>query len=151
MMKIFSQATFFAVTLSVSGLLCAEETLPTIEPVFTNGVQFKHVEIENQDGRYVLSGRIKRAVYNSHVAPGHIDYIVINGRGEFVAEGAVAYSPSLSLRRWKYGSSFSVVLPENVDNEALIKVIYHKNQVGTEVYSQEVSHDVNVLKREDLR
>lgn len=144
-MNMRTNVTIITVMIFASFTSWAEEILPKVESVFSSGVRFEHVEIERLDGRYVLSGKIKRSVYNSRVAPGHIDYVVIGGSGEIVVEGAITYSPSLSLRRWRYGSLFSVMLPEAVTKEASVRVTFHKNKGVMEEYSRPVLHDSNVL------
>ncbi len=114
--------------LLISYVTQAEEALPTIEKLSTTSrVQFERLEIKKVNDHYILAGKVKRILYNSHVSPGYIDYSIYNGAGELISEGATTYRPSLSLRRWKYGSSFSVVLPETVDKESVVKVAFNRN------------------------
>lgn len=148
-MKTLTKSTVVAVALLSTNAALSEEALPKVEAQVGGGVRFEHVEMENQDGRYVLSGKIKRRSYNSQVAPGHVDYVVYDGKGSVLTEGAIAYSPSLSLRRWKYGSSFSVLLPETVDKEASVKIAFHKNQGAEAGFSRPVPHDANILMAQD--
>ncbi|MBR9910295.1 MAG: hypothetical protein GYB33_08090 [Gammaproteobacteria bacterium] len=148
-MKVLFKVTVITIAMSVSSGASAKERVPSVESVTTSAVRFERVEIGRQDGRFVVSGKVKRRVYNSHVWPGHIDYVAIGSNGEVVAKGAVTYTPSLSLRRWKYGSDFSVLLPESVTEDASIKVAFHKNQSATKKYSAPAQHEVNVLVDDD--
>lgn len=133
------------------GAVIAEESLPAIETVNTGSpVRFEHVEIEKVGGQYVLSGIIKRSVYNSSVSPGHIDYVVLNSEGKLLAEGATTYSPSLSLRRWRHGSSFSVILPKSVGSNSTVKVAFHKNQGSNETHSSPYVHQSNIIIEKKL-
>ena len=91
-MKKLVQTLYFSAVLPASNILWAADG-PSVEPISTAKIRFQHVQVEHQDGQYVLSGKIKRSKYNSQVAPGHIDYIVLDSTGKTVAEGAVSYSP----------------------------------------------------------
>ena len=111
----------------------------------TPSVKFQNVSINHDGDRPMLTGKIKRRSYNSSVSPGHIDYIVVSKDGLTIDQGAIQYSPSLSLRRWKYGSSFSVLLPENLPSHVIIRVGYHRNQYIAPTESPRVSHLENTL------
>tara|TARA_B100000745_G_C20133165_1_gene388358 strand:- start:1041 stop:1487 length:447 start_codon:yes stop_codon:yes gene_type:complete len=148
-MKLLSNVALIIVAMSVAYGSRAQDQEPSVEWVNTSDVLFKRVEIERQNDRYVLSGKIKRRIYNSHVWPGHIDYIAVGSNGKVVAKGAVTYTPSLLLRRWKFGSSFSVLLPEAVSEDALVRVTFHKDQGSQRKYSAPAYHDANVLVGED--
>jgi len=133
----------FAVTPVMS---FANEKEPTIETISsTSGVKFVKLSIDSDDQAMVLTGRVKRRIYNSRVLPGHIDYLVVNTAGETLGQGAVQYSSSLGLRRWKHGSSFSFQLPEDTPNDAVIKLTFHRNHFDSSKVSPPASHTFNLL------
>lgn len=90
-------------------------------------VRISRIKIQQDGEQLILSGLIKRRSYNSHVLPGHIDYSIIDGKGQLIKEGMTNYSPSLSLRRWKYGSHFSFSLSKNLPEGSTIKLGWHQN------------------------
>ena len=129
-------AQLITAILSVTSLLgtgaAAAEKLPQLIMAKSNKVRFEHVVMELQGQHYVLSGKIRRKSYNSQVAPGHIDYAAFDNEDNLITEGAVRYSPSLSLRRWKHGSTFSIKLPTSVTETATIRISFHKSSTPKE-------------------
>ncbi len=99
------------------------------------------VENDNEDS--VLSGRIKRRSYNSHVLPGHIDYVIIDRNDEVIHEGAIQVS-GLNLRKNRYGRQFNILLPKNMPEGSHIKVGWHKTQTSAP-YNASISHKSNSL------
>ncbi|NOQ79946.1 MAG: hypothetical protein GQ546_11155 [Gammaproteobacteria bacterium] len=93
-------------------------------------VRISKIKIERHSHQLVLSGIVKRRAYNSHVLPGHIDYIVFDVNDQVVAEGAVNFSSSLNLRRLKQGVQFSFLLPNNLSEGSYIKVGWNRNHMG---------------------
>lgn len=133
----------FAVT-PVMGI--ASEMEPSIKIISsTSKVTFENMSIDNDDQGVVLTGKIKRSNYNSQVVPGHIDYLVVNIAGETLDQGAVQYSPSLGLRRWKYGSSFSLRISADTPADAVIKLTFHQDQFDASKVSPSANHSVNLL------
>ncbi|MFK5986031.1 MAG: hypothetical protein QM479_11485 [Pseudomonadota bacterium] len=59
-----------------------------------------------------LNYAVKKRSYNSYIVPGHIDYLIIAANGKLIRSQTVNYSPSLSQRRWKFGSKFSFFYPK---------------------------------------
>lgn len=105
-------------------------------------VRISNIKIERQSNQLVLSGIVKRRAYNSHVLPGHIDYIVFDINDQVVTEGAVNYSSSLNLRQLKQGAQFSFVLPKNLTEGSYIKVGWnrdHSNKQPTQIMHHEKS------------
>jgi hypothetical protein len=141
--SILVMAVFLAVTCSHA--IYAEETVFAIDIVSSSKVRFHNVSIEYDEGIPVLLGKVKRSVYNSRVSPGHVDYIVKDAKGNVLMEGGAEYSPSLSLRRWKFGSSFAIALPENLPADALIQVGFHRNTHTPQKFSPVASHTANKL------
>jgi len=90
-------------------------------------VKFLQVEVHRQNDQLLLTGKVKRRSYNSTVLPGHIDYIISDSQGQIIAEGVTNYAPSLSLRGWKFGSHFSVNLPDNLPEDSRIKLSWQRN------------------------
>lgn len=136
-------AIFLAVT--GSHAIYAEEVAFEIDIVSSSKVRFQNVSIEYDEGIPVLVGKVKRSVYNSRVSPGHIGYIVKDAKGNVLIEGEAEYSPSLSLRRWKFGSSFAIAMPENLPADALIQLGFHRNTHIPQKFSPAASHSENKL------
>lgn len=90
-------------------------------------VRISRIKMLYENEQLVLKGLIKRRAYNSHVLPGHIAYSIVDGEGKMIKEGVVRYSNSLSSRRWKYGSHFSFVLPDDLPEGSRIKLGWYKN------------------------
>lgn len=127
-------------------LINADESTFTIDVVSPNKVRFENVSVvESEDGISVLVGKLKRSVYNSTVLPGHVDYAIKDGKGVLIVEGGAQYSPSLSLRRWRHGSSFSIALPEELPDDVIVQVGYHRNVYKAQVYSPAAPHSENQL------
>ena len=91
-------------------------------------VRISNIKIQHQNNQLVLSGLIKRRAQNSHVLPGHIDYVIIDKQGQIIKESAINYSASLSLRNSQYGRHFNFVIPDNLPEGSRIKLGWHKNQ-----------------------
>jgi hypothetical protein len=89
-------------------------------------VRISNIKIQSMDEQLILSDLIKRRSYNSRVLPAHIIYSISDGKGEFIKEGIINYSSSISLRCWKYGSYFRLVLPDNLPEGSPIKLDWHK-------------------------
>ncbi|MFK5894978.1 MAG: hypothetical protein QM504_17305 [Pseudomonadota bacterium] len=89
-------------------------------------VNISKIKIQN----LLLSGIVKKRSYNSHVAPGHIKYFIVSDKEQILKQGVVEYSPTLSLRSWRYGSRFSFVIPENLPAGAHIRLGWHHNQIN---------------------
>lgn len=123
----------------------AAESTFAIDVVSSNKVRFENVSIEFEDGIPVLVGKLKRSVYNSRVLPGHVDYVVKDNKGVVIVEDGIQYSPSLSLRRWKFGSSFSIALPEDLPKDEIIQVAFHRNEYKPQAYSPVAPHTGNKL------
>jgi len=87
-------------------------------------VRFSKIKIQTHHKQIELSGSIKRRSYNSRVLPGKISYIVNDGQGNIIKKGGINYSPSLSLRRWKSGSHFSLVLPNDLPKDTRIQLAW---------------------------
>lgn len=111
----------------------------------THNVVFQNLSFDQIDDGSVVTGKIKKRSYNSRVSPGHIDYAIYDASGKLIDEGAVQYTPSFMLRRWKYGSSFSFKVPDNLPRNSTVKVSHHKNQVNVRTVSPPAPHSMNVL------
>ncbi len=99
--------------------------------------------VESDNDNSVLSGRIKRRSYNSHVLPGHIDYVIIDRNDEVIHEGAIQVS-GLNLRKNRYGRQFNILLPKNMPEGSHIKIGWHKTQTSAP-YNASISHKSNSL------
>ena len=102
------------------------------QPVQVNlsNLKIKSV-VENNQESQLLTGRIKRRAYNSHVLPGHIDYVVLGRNDEILYEGAIQVS-GLNLRsRSPFGRQFKILLPELADGSH-IKIGWHSTQHSTQ-------------------
>ncbi len=130
----------------ISSTTVLANTSPTIQVENTNHkVKFLNLSFDEIDKGTVITGKVTKSTYNSRVAPGHIDYAIYDKRGKLIDEGAVQYSPSMMLRRWKYGSSFAFKIPDDLPADAVVKVSYHRNQGKIRLVSPTAQHDVNVL------
>jgi hypothetical protein len=119
---------------------------PKVEEVQKNHkVKFENVNVVAAGEGRVLKGKIKKSIYNSRLPAGHIDYLVLSSGGDVLVEEGFQYNKSLSLRRWKRGSSFSVVLPENIPDDAVIRIGFHKNEHVGRAENPKVSHIENTL------
>ena len=135
-MSIVMKKLFFSTALSIlfiSPFLFSQNVrAELIYPVEINykpvQVTISQIKIINEKEQLVLKGLIKRRAYNSHVTPGHIAYSIFDGEGKLIKEGVAQYSNSLSSRRWKYGSHFSFVLPNDLPEGSRIKLGWSKNQ-----------------------
>ena len=102
----------------------AENT--TIQTHTSNNAQFEQVNSEQHKGNTRVSGKLTRTRYNSSVAPGHIDYQLVNAQGKILTQGIADYTPALSLRHWKHGSDFEFTLPGQLPAQSVIKLAYHQ-------------------------
>jgi len=123
----------------------AESSSHPIEVVPFRDVVISEVVIEEIDNQNLLTGEIKRARYNSQVVGGHIDYALVDAQNNILDQGAVQYSPSLSLRKWKYGSSFSIALPAHLPENTKIKITYHRDSLPQRTASLPANHEKNSL------
>lgn len=121
-----------------------EETF-AIDSISTNKVRFESLSIEYVEGSPILAGKVKKKSYNTSVLSGHVDYIIKDSNGAVIVEGGVQYRPSLALRRWKYGSSFSIELPKDLPADATIQVGFHRNSYKPETNSPVAQHTENKL------
>lgn len=140
--KLVIAACFAALSVSFAN---ADDNPFDVEIVSSNKVRFESVSIEYLDGIPVLTGKLKRSAYNSKVLPGHVDYIVKDSQGAVIIEGGAQYSPSLSLRRWKFGSSFSIAFPKDLPEDVIVQIGYHRNEHLAQSISPAVSHKENKL------
>ena len=90
-------------------------------------VRISKIKIQYENEQLILSGLIKRRSYNSRVSPGHINYSIVDGQGQFIKEGVVNYPMNISSRHSKYGSHFSFVLPDDLPEGSRIKLGWQKN------------------------
>jgi len=112
----------------LSSQIANAELLYPVEIIYQpTQVRISNIRIESQSDQLILSGKIKRRAYNSHVLPGHIDYVILDVNDQIVTEGAVDYSSSLSLRRLKQGAHFSFLLPKVLDEGSYIKIGWNRN------------------------
>jgi hypothetical protein len=86
-------------------------------------------DVENNQANKVLSGTVKRRSYNSHVLPGHIDYVVLNKANGIIHEGAIKVA-GLNLRNNRYGRQFNILLPATLPEGNHIKIGWHKTQAS---------------------
>ena len=100
------------------------------------------IENDNNEDK-VLSGLVKRRSYNSHVLPGHIDYVIFDSNDDVTHEGAIQVS-GLNLRNSRYGRQFKILLPKNMPEGSHIKIGWHKNQTSA-FYNASISHKSNSL------
>ena len=118
----------FVFSFILSTQIANAELLYPVEIIYKpTQVRISNIRIEPQSNQLVLSGKIKRRAYNSHVQPGHIDYVVFDVNDQVVTEGAVKYSSSLNLRRLKQGTQFSFLLPEKLDKDSYIRIGWNRN------------------------
>lgn len=136
-------AVFLAV--AISHATYAEKATFAIDIVPSSKVRFANVSIEYHEGLPVILGEVKRIFNNSSVSPGHIDYLVKDPKGNVLIEGGVKYRPSISLRRRKLGSSFTIALPENLPTASVIQVGFHRNTHTPQKFSPVASHTENNL------
>lgn len=144
-MKLLISMSIGVALLSFSVVSMADLMSQKFEIVPVAEVAISELSMEELGGQSVLTGAIKRAHYNSHVAPGHIDYVLLDEKRGVIEQGAVRYSPSLSLRAWKHGSSFSVLLPAHLPKNASIKVGYHQDKFSQNPAVFLANHEKNSL------
>jgi len=124
-MKLLKSSIVAAVACLSVSVTNAEEGAPDIKITnLDSKVVFEKVSIDQGSQGTVLVGKIKKQNYNDRVPAGHVRYSISGSEGEVVAEGVVHYSPSLSLRKWRHGSSFVIDLPENLSAESEISLSY---------------------------
>jgi hypothetical protein len=109
-------------------------------------VRFSKVKVKltviNQKEQIVLRGVVKRRIYNSHILPDHIDYIVLDSREQILQQGAIQVS-GINLRHNRYGRQFSLLLPDALPGGSTIKLGWHNNQ--TSVLSAPAYHYKNLF------
>ena len=131
-MKKYILSTIATVTCITQLLFLQSAQAELIYPVTIDSkaakVSISKIKIQKQNDNWVLSGKVKRRSYNSHVSPGHIKYSILSDKGQVIKQGATNYSPSLSSRRWKYGSRFSFVVPGNLPEGTSIRLGWHHHQ-----------------------
>ena len=126
-LSIFITSLLFSQLLSLA-IAKAEILYPVEVSSESTKVRISKVKIQNSNEQLLLSGLVKRRSYNSTVLPGHISYEVNDAHGKLIHRGDVNYSPSLSLRRWKSGSRFNLVLPNNLPKDSRIKLAWRQGK-----------------------
>jgi len=142
-MKIIT-TLLIAITAS-SSLNANAELLYPVEIIYQpTKVRISNIRIEPRSDQLLLSGTIKRRAYNSHILPGHIDYVVFDVNDQVVTEGAVEYSSSLNMRRLKQGAHFSFLLPKELNEDSYIRIGWNRNHSMTKI-SQVTHHKKSPL------
>lgn len=111
-----------------SSLSWSETSPPSISYEFPARIQLINAQLQESNGTYVLQGRVKRRFYNSSLRNGHIDIQIQDKNARITHNLVTHFSPSLSLRRWRQGSSFHQVLPAETTIGSVVHLSWHKNQ-----------------------
>jgi hypothetical protein len=90
-------------------------------------VRIYNVKIQQQQDQLVLSGLLKRRSYNSHVLPGHIDYVVIDTNENVIKQGWTQSPTGLNLRRYRYAHQFQLLLPNDLSEGSRIELSWHQD------------------------
>jgi len=118
-----------ATTLLALQSLSVNAEAAAVNAVNSSKVEFREVQLLQTDKGLTLGGKIKRRSFNTHVAAGHLDVVVKDSKGKVLHQTAGGYVPSLSLRKSRYGSSFSISIPgsTSLPKGSVVSVGYHKN------------------------
>jgi len=101
----------------------------------TPKVTISKVKIDQINGKMILNGLVKRRSYNSSVVPGHIDITIKDSQNRIITNNTLNYTPSLSLRRWKFGSRFNFVLPADLPADSSVQIGWHPNRSKQHLFS----------------
>ena len=144
-LKRFTKKLLFISSVLLLPQIASAELLYPVEIIHQpTKVKISNIKIEPQSDQLILSGKIKRRAYNSHVLPGHIDYVVFDVNNEVVEEGAIDYSSSLSLRRVKQGAHFRFLLPKKMDKGSYVRIGWSQNHTSMQL-SKVTRHKKNPL------
>ena len=113
----------------------------TIEVIPVPHVTISELASKTQQGKFSISGKIRRSSLNMPVDAGHVDYVVLD-HNNVVSSGTVSYTPSLGMQmrkaatgrqhnvepsrqKWQSGATFDIVLPDSTPAHAIIRIKYH--------------------------
>ena len=102
----------------------------------------RHVRIENvnvyqEEGDLVVSGRVKHKSINLRPAKGHIDIAMVSPNGEVIETDSVTQTPPVGSRRTKqsrgfhFETRFSIVPPEG----STVRIAFHPEKYGPETHN----------------
>ena len=92
-------------------------------------VRISKINIKKLNEMIVLTGKINRRAYNSHVLPGHIDILVMNANNQLLKQEMINIS-SLNLRRYRYDRQFKITFANEFPEGSYFKVNWHQSQSG---------------------
>ena len=94
-----------------------------------NFVRLHQVKLRhNDDGNYILTGKVRR-LNKLPVASGHFDLVASDSDGTLY-EDAEYYWPRIVNRKYKYPSTFTFTIPENIVDSETIKLSFHRNKLA---------------------
>jgi len=99
-----------------------------IETVSGGGGLVSYAQIREQDGRYIISGSVKRKMASNPGPNSHVDIFIMNAKQETLRSFAVNYMPRpipYGVRGIPARSTFSASLDTLPPEGASIKVAFH--------------------------
>jgi hypothetical protein len=136
-MKIFKRIIFSLILLFSQLLTLASADSQAVNTINTPAVEIVrlspyvrlfNVNVNTENNQLQVTGKVKKVRHNSHVLPGHIDYVVLDENQQIIQTGKVTYKPSLFLRSPKHGSEFKITLVNNIPEHAIIKLAWHHDK-----------------------
>jgi hypothetical protein len=122
----------------------------SVDAVYNNNsVLFSRLDVVEGDQGLLLKGKIRRRSANTSVPSGHVDILVSNTNGDVLLDTAAHYTPAILIRYTnnisQRGSRFTVNLPNELPEDAVIRVTYHKNSFQENATSTPAQHTKNSL------
>ncbi len=135
---------FFALSYSVT-TYAEENTTQRVAVLYPESYRaiIKNVRLAQQDGKVLIKGEVRRRSKTLHVPSGHIDLVVVDSKGNVLAETASYYTPAIVNRDSRRASKFRVTLPMVLPMDAEVRVAYHPNALKE---APVPVHDKNVAR-----
>ena len=111
--------------------------IPAVEIVRQSPyVRLFNVNFNTLNNQLEVTGKVKKVRHNAHILPGHVDYVVLDENQKIIQTGKVKYKPGLFLRSPKHGSEFSIILANNIPENAILKLAWHHNRSENHLASE---------------
>lgn len=94
----------------------------------TTAVKFNRVKLANDNGKTVLSGKVKKRFRNMSLVPGHIDIAIKGSDDKVLFLKKINSKPARISKHSRFGSSFKVALPDDMPLNSSIAIQWHKDQ-----------------------
>ncbi|MFV2055505.1 MAG: hypothetical protein ACC707_03515 [Thiohalomonadales bacterium] len=85
--------------------------------------------VSTENGKFVVSGKVKRKNTQTYVSPGHIDIVIEDTTGQVLMEKTVAYLPTNIHKQLRQASRYSHTFDNIPPLGSVIKLSYDRNPV----------------------